>query len=341
MAVTGNGYANTARAQAGHVVAKSLMTAQPVVILDKFMKSIPMPQHEGEKIFFRRANLLAPATTPILEGDANPSPKALTYARIEATPSYYGDIIQFNDVVTDLIDDPILTDMAEIMGTQIAETKEAINFGILKAGTNKFYDTSAHTLRTDVDATVAGPRFSSILRQLQRNKARPITKVLKSTQNYGTQSVDASFVAFGHTDLLKDLEALAGFKKVADYGGSDTVSPHEVGSLGRFRFVLSPEYAPYADAGGDPTTNGLVTTSGGAPGQADVYPIVILGMDSCATIPLAGRSAIKPTIIRPDVLEKTDPLGRMGVCAWKIACTAVRTNELWMAVLEVGCSVDS
>ncbi|MEY8194723.1 MAG: N4-gp56 family major capsid protein [Cycloclasticus sp.] len=333
-----NTYANTARAQAGHVVAKSLMTAQPVVILDKFMKSIPMPQHEGDKIFFRRANLLAPVQgAPLAEG-VTPAHKALSYTRIEASPQYYGDVIEFNDVVTDLVDDPILTDMADIMGTQIAETKEGINFDVLKAGTNKFYDDGASTLRTQVINKVTSGRLQSILRQLQRNKARPITKILKSTQNYGTQSIDASYICFGHTDLLTDLEAMAGFKKVADYGGSDTVNPHEVGSWGRFRFVLSPEYAPYADGGALAATNGMVSTTGT---QCDVYPIVILGMDSCATIPLAGRSAIKPTIIRPDVLEKSDPLGRQGICAWKIACSAIRTNELWMAVLEVAATADA
>ncbi len=333
-----NTYANTARAQAGHVVGKSLMTAQPVVILDKFLKSIPMPQHEGDKIFFRRANLLAPVHGSALAEGVTPAAKTLSYTRIEATPAYYGDVIEFNDVVSDLVDDPVLTDMAEVMGTQIAETKEGINYDILKAGTNKFYDGSAFTLRTEVINKVSSSRLQSILRQLQRNKARPITKILKSTQNYGTQSVDASYVAFGHTDLLTDLEAMSGFKKVADYGGADTISPYEVGSWGRFRFILSPEYAPYADAGDLAATNGMISTTGT---QADVYPIVILGMEAAATIPLAGKSAIKPTIIRPEVLEKSDPLGRTGVCAWKIACTAVRTNELWMAVLEVAASADA
>lgn len=321
-----------AQAQAGHVVGTSLTNADPYMITDKFLKVIALPQNEGEKIFFRRANLLSPATTPLAEG-ATPSGKSLTYTRYEATPEYYGDLITFTDKVTEMVEDPVLTDCADIMSKQIAETKEAINFSVLKAGSSKYFDAQAHTLRNEVDNHLTISRLQTVQRAMQKDKAKTITKVQKSTVAQGTRSIKGAYVVLGHTDLRQDIEALPGFIDAADYGGS-VLNEHEVGTVGVFRFVLSPEYVPYEDAGGLASTNNLMSTTGT---QADVYPLVVLADDCAACIPLQGKDAIKPTIIPPNVKDKSDPLGRKGYCGWKIATTALITNQLWLSVLEVGC----
>jgi len=322
------------RSQAGHVVGTSLVNADPYMITDKLLTKIALPKNAGSKIFFRRANLLPKADTPLAEG-VTPGAKALSYTRYEATPDYYGDIIEITDVVTDMVDDPVLTDCADIMSKQIAETKEAINFSVLKSGTSIYYDDSAHTQRNEVDSKLTYPRLQLVQRTMQRDKARTITKMQKSTTAYGTRSIKGSYVVLAHTDLRQDIEALPGYIDAADYGTQELICEHEIGQVGVFRFVLSPEYEPYEDAGGLASTNGLKTTSGT---QADVYPMVVMGEDCAACIPLQGKDAIKPTIIRPDVVEKSDVLGRTGYCGWKICTTALITNQLWLSVLEVGCS---
>jgi N4-gp56 family major capsid protein len=69
--------------------------------------------------------------------------------------------------------------------------------------------------------------------------------------------------------------------------------------------------------------------------SADVYPVLILGMDAYGSFRSRARTAMTPTVINPGTVSKSDPLGQRGYVGWKTWFNAVRLNETWMSRLEV------
>ena len=53
---------------------------------------------------------------------------------------------------------------------------------------------------------------------------------------------------------------------------------------------------------------------------------------------MTSNMAIKPTVINPGTIDKSDPLGQRGYVGWKTYFNAVRLNETWLARLEVAAS---
>lgn len=307
-------------------VAKELLTrGLPLLILEKFLQAKTIPRNETKSVVFRRYNSLALATTALTEGVTPPSMK-MTKTDVTATLEQYGNLIEITDVVADTHEDPVIQEGVQILGENAAQTIETVRWGILTAGTNKFYSNGA--ARTDVNTPITAALPKKIIRGLKRQNAQMITTIVKSTPSYGTQAILPAYVAIGHTDLENDIRAMAGFIDVKDYGSTQPLEG-EIGSVGYTRFILSNIFAPYADAGG--TAGSMVSTSGT---NADVYPLLILGKNAAGTVALKGANALTPTVINPTP-SKSDPLGQRGSMGWKTYSTAIILNDAWMAVAEV------
>lgn len=331
MAYTGTAYGDISQRTAAYAVVDMLDHAEAVFVLSKFGLTKEMPRNKADNMKFRRPVPFSPATTPLTEG-VTPSAQAMSYEDVPVTMYEYGAWTQISDKVQDLNEDPVLKDANELCGEQAGETKEMLLYGILKAGTNVARANGA--ARTDINTIVTVPLVQGAVRSLNAQRAKKITSMMSSSPNYGTVSVDGGFVGFCHTDLDYDLENLAGFKKVADYGSRKPLCPEEIGSLGRVRFITSPLLTAWADAGGDKGT--MKSTTGV---KADVYPIIIVAKNSYAHVPLKGKSAISPKVVNPDTVDKTDPLGQWGFVSWKMWNANVILNQLWMIRLEVAATL--
>ena len=128
-----------------------------------------------------------------------------------------------------------------------------------------------------------------------------------------------------------DIRDLAGFKHVSEYGSRKVVSPYEIGSVENFRFITSPELAPYAAAGALIGATGMTGTT-----NIDVYPFIMVGEDAWGQLALRGMDAIDPTYIPPGQKDKSDPLGQRGYVGAKFYMACTMLNEGWMAVAEAG-----
>ena len=128
---------------------------------------------------------------------------------------------------------------------------------------------------------------------------------------------------------------LAGFVKVAEYGSRKVVSPYEIGSVENFRFITSPELAPYLGLGAAVGATGLLSAGGT---NVDVYPFIVVGENAWGQLALRGADSIDPTYIPPGTKDKSDPLGQRGYIGAKFWMTCVLLNEGWMAVAEAGVS---
>lgn len=326
-------FGDISRTGAAYVVAQALAHAEPVIVLGKFGQIVPMPKNKGETIHFRRPVPFDPATTPLVEG-VTPTAKQMQYERVEATLAEYGDIVQHTNKVEELAAEPsgnqALNDISMLLGEQAAETMELLTYGKLKAGTNVFYDTKAHTLRTDVNSAITKDRQQAVTRSLKASRGKKITAILDGSIKVGTKPVEAAYVAFGHTDLEHDIRAMSGFIPVAEYGSMKPVCAEEIGVVGDVRYVLSPLLESFPDAGA--TVSGFVSTSGT---KADVYPVIVIAKDAFANVPLAGKEAIKPSLLAAGTISKSDPLGQRGYAGWRTWFAAMILNQTWLARLEV------
>jgi N4-gp56 family major capsid protein len=320
-------YGDINQRTAGYAAADMLRHSEPWLVLSKMGMTKPLPKNKAETMIFRRPIPLPAATTPVVEG-VTPTAQKIQYEDVSVTLKQYGRPIEITDKVTELSEDPVMETATMLAGEQAGGTIEQVLYGVLKAGTNVFYANGA--ARNAVNTAITLNKQRAVTRALAAQKALKITRMLKSGPEYGVSAVEAAYVAVGHTDCDSDIRNLAGFIPVAKYGQRQPISEHEIGSVEQVRYILSPDLAPFADAGG--AKGSMVSTSGT---NADVYPILFFGQDAFAQVPLKGEEAIVPMVLNPGKPSKSDPMGQRGYVSWKAWYVAVILNDLWMARLEV------
>lgn len=172
-----------------------------------------------------------------------------------------------------------------------------------------------------------------ITRTLKAQKAQKLTNILGSSPNFSTRAIEASYIAFAHTNCEGDIRNMAGFIPVAQYGQRQPFCPEEIGSVEDVRYVLSPDLAAFADGGGAKAGSGttMISTSGTS---ADVYPILFVGKEALGSVPLKGKEAITPMVVNMKP-SASDPLAQRGSVGWKTYYAAVRLNENWLVRGEV------
>lgn len=307
-----------------------LKHAMPIRVLDKFGQLRPMPKNKTQTIKFRRPKIFTAATIPLVEG-VTPSATAFAYEDVQVTIKQYGQVVEITDVIEDTHEDPVLNDATVQAGENIGRTMEALDWGVLRAGTNVFFTNG--TQRNNVNTPIVLAKQRAVMRSLKAQKSYKITRILSASVNYGTSAIEASYIAVNHTDVEQDVRNMAGFIPVADYGNRSPVSEYELGTVEDTRYICSPDLDSFQDEGGTYNGSGddMVTNLGSS---ADIYPILYLGKEAYGIVPLRGQGAVSPTILRPGAKSKSDPLGQRGYVGWKTWHAAVILNQVWMARLE-------
>lgn len=320
---------------AAYAVAKMLKRAIPYLVIEKFGTAYPIPKHNTTTAKFRRYNALPLNTTPLVEG-VTPDGTPLTVSDYTAQLVQYGDYVEISDVVMDTVDDPVMEQATEVLSEQAAQSMESMRWGILVAGTNVQYANG--TSRSAVNQPVSLPLQRGVTRALARQNARHITNIIKSTPDYGTEQVAASYVALCHPDVENDIRNMTGYVPIERYG---TLTPweNEIGKVEQVRYLSSTIFAPFLSAGGpvstaSGSTTNMISTNGT---NADVYPILYLGKDAYGIVPLKGMNSMEIMVVNPRPAQ-SDPLGQRGTAGWKTMQTCVILNDAWMVRLEVAAS---
>ena len=334
-------YGDISPAVAAYSVVRMLTRAQPLLQLERFGQTYPLPLNSTQTAKFRRYYMtgasgsagsgtgsfsIPVATTPLVEG-VTPAGSKLSNADYTVTLSQYGDFMTITDVVMDTHTDPILQQATDILGEQAALTVETLRFNVLKAGVNVFYANGS--ARASVNTPVTLTLQRQVTTGLNRQNAKKITTVVASTPDYNTKSVEAAYMAVCHPDVESDLRGITGFKPVSDYGPHTSPMEGEIGSIEQVRYLSSTVIAPWADAGG---TKGSMRSTTGT--NADVYPILYFGRDAFGIVPLKGRSSMTPMVVNPKPAAG-DPLGQRGTVGWKLWTATVILQEAFMARAEV------
>lgn len=323
---------------AAYAYTKMLRHVEPVLVLAKFGQVKSIPKNKSQTVKFRRAIPYDAVAAPLQEG-VTPSAKGTRFEDVTVNLLQWGDVRDLTDVIEDTHEDPVLDVMMQLTGEQAGATSEQVIYGVLRGGTSVFFANGAN--RSAVNTALSLNRQRAVVRTLMRNKARKFTSILGPSVNISTVPIEAAYVAIGHTDLAPDIRSMAGFVPVARYGQMKPLCPEEIGAVEDVRYILTPDLAPFINAGGTPGSS-VLSTGGSA---ADVYPLLFLGQEAFGITPLKNQRmgegnnlAIQPIVLNPGTPSKSDPLAQRGYVGWKAWFNAVRLNETWMVRLEVAAS---
>jgi len=315
------------------IAGEFLERAKVNMVTSLFAQTKPMPKNKSQKQKFRRYEYPWGSTPkPLLEG-VTPKAGKVKITDIYVDITQYGDLLELTDVVEDTHEDPVLREFSGLLGESASEMLENIRIAHLLSGTNVMFANGSY--RSDVNTKVTKVMLRKIVKFLKIARASRITKMLKSSNAYGTVSVKPAFIGLVHPAMTPDIQDLAGFKSVEDYSG---ISPYinEIGAIEDIRFIEQNLLLPYEDAGGAVST-GLASTSGT---KCDVYPFLVLGANAYADVPLKGYRMqnadnkgemvvpVEILVQQPNKPSKSDPLGQRGSVGYKTWGATVILQDL-------------
>lgn len=337
---------NTYSSPAGRineVKGEMLRIAEPCEVLALGCSMKPFPKNKGDNVTYRQVIPTGGATTNantinrwsvtaaahvVTEG-VTPAAEALSYRDVNIQLNQYACLYSYTDKVADLHEDDIPADQKKQTAMRMGLVREMIRYGSMKAGTNVQY--AGGTTRATVDEAISYNALSLMSRTMMGNHATMKTSILAPGPAYDTSAIEAGFLVFCHTDCEHDIRRLEDFVPVAKYASRKPINENELGSVGRFRFIVSPELAAYADAGAAVGATGLNSTSGS---NIDVYPMIVMAED--AVFDIALNTNFDVTHIPTSQKTKEDPFGQRGYVGAIFWSAVGVVNNGWMGVIEVG-----
>jgi N4-gp56 family major capsid protein len=340
--MAGNTYASPA-GRINEIKGEFLAVAEVDEVLMLGVTPKKMPKNKGDNISYARVLPTGGATTNantinrwsvtvanyVTQEGVTPQAKALSYQYLNVPINQYSVLYSYTDKVADLHEDDIPADQQRQVAQEMALVREMIRYAEMKTSTTVRYE-GGTTLAT-VDEAISFNGLSQMSRTLQANGATMKTSILAPGPAYDTAAIEAGFIVFVHTDAEYDIRRLEDFVPVAKYASRKPISPHELGSVGRFRFITSKELNPTLAGGAAVGSTGLEATDST---NIDVYPFLICAEDAVYDIGLNLNFEV--THIPAKTKTKEDPFGQRGYVGAIFWSAAKIVNNGWCGVIWAG-----
>lgn len=332
---------STPAGRVNEIKGEMLRIAEPIEVLSLGCTMKKMPKNKGDNISYRRRIptggssstsatqnrwSITAAQHAVTEG-VTPTAEALSYVDVNVVIAQYACLYSYTDKAAMFYEDDIPADQLAQTAERMPLVREMVRYGVMKAATNVQY--SGGNSRDTVDEKISYNGLSLMARTLLANHGKMKTKILAPGPAYDTSAIEAGFVVFCHTDCEHDIRRLEDFVPVAKYANRAPINEYELGSVGRFRFIVSPELAPYLAGGALSSGTGLVGTT-----NVDVYPMIICAED--AVFDVALNTNFEVTHQLASQKTKEDPFGQRGYVGASFWSAALVANQGWMGVIEVG-----
>lgn len=232
----------------------------------------------------------------------------------------YGDYVTVTDVVSYESIDAVLTEAAQVLGEQAANTLDQLCRDTVTAGTTVQYaDNRANRYLIIASSLVTANDIREAVTTLAGNNAKKITRIVNPTTGYNTTPINAAYVAIVHPKTVYTLKGLTGWVPVQSYPSQMDVMEGEVGALDDVRFIQS--------------SNAKYWAAATASAAVDVYATLILGQNAYGITRISGE-AMK-NIVKPLGSGGTqDPLDQRTTSGWKATFVAKILDDDAMLRLE-------
>lgn len=294
----------------------------PLLVYTKYGQVRDIPRKSGSNtVRFRRYNSLAVATTALTEG-TTPVGNQLSITDITANVLQYGDYVTITDVVDYESEDPVLTEAAQVMGEQAADTLDQLAREVLLVGTTVQYCDN-RTTRNQFLATcyATANDIREAVATLARNNAHKITRMVNPSTGFLTAPINAAYIGIVHPNIVYTLKGLAGWVPVEQYPSQADVIDGEVGALDEVRFIQTSNAKTWA------ILNGIASTA------LTIYGTLILGQNAYGITRISGE-ALK-NIVKPlGSAGSSDPLDQRTTSGWKATFIATILDDNAMIRME-------
>lgn len=285
-----------------------------------------LPKNESTVAHFTRVERLETDPIQLTEG-TTPDATQVTVTEVEATIKQYGRYIQLTDVVKDTSFEAVVNSFSSVLGDDLACTLEQLNAVELCSGTNAIFANG--TQRNQVNTAITKEAIKQVVRLLEGNYAKKVTSINNAANLYNTSPIAPAYVAFCHSDLRGDIEALEGFVPVEKYASQKLIHPTEIGAIGQVRFLLNNFMTVAKDGGGEAADT--ISTSGT---KADVYCVPVVAKDAFGVIDHTGYGNGKMYYVPVGEPSKGDPLAQRGSVGYKVWYAAKVLNDDFVVRIE-------
>jgi N4-gp56 family major capsid protein len=322
-----------------------LKRAEPIKVLSTFGSQKQVPQNKTDTVVFRRAVPIdaaangAPvvnAENYLLQEGTTPAARTIQYQDVTVTLQQYGILMKLSSKAELMYEDDIPGDMTSLVGEHMGSIEEMIAYGVVRGGTNVIYANGS--ARNAVNTAVSLNKIRQAARVIEAAHGKRVTERLAAGVNFGTSAVHPAYLVFIHTDMEADVRNMPGFTPVVEYGTQKPVHEREIGAVEQFRFVTSPYFRPFLQAGGSITPGQFLSNGGTSGATADVYPMLVVAMEAWGQVALKGMGAIDPTYLPAKQKTHANPLGQFGYVGATFWKNAVRLNENWLVRIESACT---
>jgi N4-gp56 family major capsid protein len=299
-------------------LGKVLKSIDGVFVLDRLVKVYPVPMNKNETVLMVRSITPDPRLTEVAEG-VNPPSRALVYESVQVTLGEFAEVFAVSSRQAELGETDVLMDSKDRLVDLMRRTREKNAWFAFRNGTQRIFNATAHTARSQVNGAISLGAIRTAVRTLQNARAAYIRQISNGSVNNGTTATEAAYLCITHTDAQADIRALPGFVPLANIGGGARNIPELFGQVDNVMFITSPEFDPFFGEGAGSPTALNMRSVGGA--NVDVYSYVIFGAEALGKCNLRGKSQSGLGAVEMNVLDKADKSDatnqrRLVSCRW-------------------------
>ena len=245
----------------------------------------------------------------------------------------YGMAYGFTDKTYEFHEEDIPKEINEQLGVRKAVLEEMIDFAAMQAGTQVLY-AGGLTTRASVNREITMEGLRKVRETMLQNGVPTQYKATSTSQNFGAQPVVAGWPTFCHTNVLSDCQNIttgAGWVGV-ERGTGQRLHPFHRWWLEDNAIILSANFQPFLGDGAAVVGCGLKATGG----YVDVYNTLIVGKGAWGKLNPKTANSMKPSMLMPGQIDKSDPLGQKGVVAMKFWAVSVILRDGYLYRYEHG-----
>lgn len=207
--------------------AKIQKVLKETLVHSRDAQKVPLPEHNGKFVRFRKPTKLNPITTPLTEG-VTPAGQTITLTDFRAMVKPYGGHIELTDEINFYLLDNMQMMAADLLAEQARESLDAILRLAFNAGTNVYY-TGGKTVRSGLSATekLDGATLKKVVRYMEKN----------SVPKFG----DGFYHSIIGPETKFDLMDIGLLTDKAKYQSMENVEKYEVGVLYGIKFFETPK----------------------------------------------------------------------------------------------------
>ena len=281
---------------------------KPFFIHNLFPQVRKIPMKNSKILTLRRYDNFSNTPSVLTEG-VSPALSSVSKFDIDIELQQFGKAAALSDQVEITVQDDTAEEVADMLSQNMFGMLDQVTRNTLQStatqidcvnGTNG----NSQTEITQTDLDIA-------LDYLHANNAIKFTPEIEGVNAFGTAPIEAAYWGMVHSDIRKDIRALASYLKVAEYPQRDALKS-ELGSTDEVRWVMSTQAQKSSDA-------------------TPIYSLFICGQNAYGIVDIdevAAEMVIKPLGYGEDYLNQRQTMG------WKAMFGAGILDDGWIVNLR-------